>query len=182
MFFCWIITRYCPCYRTTAPTLEELRASLKHLAKVELGSDEMRAEFPLAFDAFTYCNNGSFGVAPSAVMTYREQLLRYVESNPDMWCFQESFKRIRGAIDILCAAEGLPADDTVFVMNATAGINVAVNALISKLTSSKGKLVSTRNILFHYSLRHITSHPLTPSPCCLFHSPLFCRRLRDSDV
>ncbi|NCG20352.1 MAG: aminotransferase class V-fold PLP-dependent enzyme [Rhodobacterales bacterium] len=83
-----------------------------------------------SFDSnVVFLNHGSFGAVPRRVRRYQRQLQDEMDENPVAFlcgCIQG---RIRRAIVDVAVFVGAPADDLVFVQNATGGVNAVLRSL-----------------------------------------------------
>ncbi len=77
----------------------------------------------------TYLNHGSFGATPRPVMeeSFRWQL--EMEREPVHFVDGQLNRALDAARDRLAALVGAPADDLVFVTNATIGLNIVIRSL-----------------------------------------------------
>ena len=104
----------------------------------------MHLDHHFALDpSVTFLNHGSFGAAPRAVLAAQQRLRDRMEAQPVQFLVRD----LEGLLDEARAAVGAfvdaPADDLVFVPNATH----AVNAVLRSLTLSPGdELVVTDTI------------------------------------
>lgn len=80
----------------------------------------------------TYLNHGSFGPSPAPVLAARERWLRELESNPMDFYVRRLGNLLDDAAARLAAFLKCPADNLIFVPNATVGMNiVAANVPLS---------------------------------------------------
>lgn len=87
-----------------------------------LPATEVRA-WPLAADV-CYLNHGSFGPSPRAVLAARHDWLARLESDPVDFLQRQLDGHLAAARERLAGFVGCPADDLVFVENATYAMNV----------------------------------------------------------
>ncbi|CAG8801938.1 29441_t:CDS:2 [Gigaspora margarita] len=95
---------------------------------VEFGRS-LRSKF-LIEDDFIPLNNGSFGAYPKvireALNSYRERF----ESNPDLWIRRNLGIELVKARDAIAEFVNADANDVVFVLNSTTGINAVLKSII----------------------------------------------------
>lgn len=95
----------------------------------------MNAADHFALDpAVTFLNHGSFGAAPRAVLAAQQRLRDRMEAQPVQFLVRDLEPLLDGARAAVGAFVDAPADDLVFVPNATH----AVNAVLQSLTLSPG--------------------------------------------
>ncbi len=88
----------------------------------------MRALFQLEPD-MAFLNNGSFGACPSAVLAVQDESRAEMERQPVAFFADVVPVRLRESAARLAAFLGAPADEIVFVENATAGMNAVLRSL-----------------------------------------------------
>ena len=76
-----------------------------------------------------YLNHGSFGACPTAVLDVQAALRMELEREPVDFLVANLPGRLGAARESLAAFLGAAADDTVFVSNATAGVNAVLRSL-----------------------------------------------------
>ena len=96
------------------------------------------AQFPLEPGGI-YLNHGTVGVTPLAVMRARAAILEEIERHPARYMIRELMQlgmsappaapRLRAAAGRVAAFLGVPADDLVFVDNASSGVNAVLRAI-----------------------------------------------------
>jgi hercynylcysteine S-oxide lyase len=91
-----------------------------------------RSLFPFA-PTYRPLNHGSYGVAPTAMLEFRQRLLREYEARPDIF-HRFTFPRLlRESRETVAPLLGASVDEVVFVANATTGVNVVLrNVLLGK--------------------------------------------------
>ena len=77
----------------------------------------------------TFLNHGSYGAVPLPVSAYHHSLLHRAESHPDLWFRLHSFPLVRAALAPLASLLHVAEADTVFVANATTGVNAVLLSL-----------------------------------------------------
>ena len=113
------------------------------LPTLPLGAD-CRSLFHLR-SGTTFLNHGSYGAVPRLVQDYHCQLLRRVETHPDLFFRCHSFPLVRQAVRSYAALIGAEEQDVVFVTNATS----AVNAVLSSLCLTAGDVVVTPDLTYN---------------------------------
>ncbi|MFM8678887.1 MAG: aminotransferase class V-fold PLP-dependent enzyme [Alphaproteobacteria bacterium] len=116
----------------------------------------MRALFALDPD-IAFLNNGSFGACPLRVLAEQDAIRREMERQPVAFFADAAPGRVREAAGVLARFLGAAPEDTVFVENATAGMN----AVLRSLSFAPGDEVLTtdhvygavRNVLAHLEAR-----------------------------
>ena len=88
----------------------------------------MRALFQLAPD-MAFLNNGSYGACPSSVLAVQDEIRREMERHPVAFFADVMPGRVREAAARLAGFLGAPAEEIVFVENATAGMNAVLRSL-----------------------------------------------------
>jgi isopenicillin-N epimerase len=92
-----------------------------------LGS-AIRHEWGLAA-GFLTVNHGSYGATPRVVLAEQERWRQRMEAQPTRFFFLEVPGALREAAGALARFLGAPADDVVFVPNATTGANAVLRSL-----------------------------------------------------
>ena len=77
----------------------------------------------------TFLNHASYGAVPLPVSAYHHSLLHRAESHPDLWFRLHSFPLTRASLSPLAALLHVDPADTVFVQNATTGVNAVLLSL-----------------------------------------------------
>ena len=88
----------------------------------------MREHF-LLDPSVTFLNHGSFGATPAPVFEEYQRIQRELEYQPVEFIARRSDTLLRQAREALGVFLNADADDLVFVMNATWGVNVAAKSL-----------------------------------------------------
>lgn len=124
-----------PCNRVPAPRIEELASSMSILSQncaetlsgMPLGSN-IRCCFNLE-STTTHLNNGSYGTAPTPVLSSQAYFVNRMEMNPDRYMRRERPDFVKRSREQL--AEFLHADpsDVVLVSNATTGVNSVLRSI-----------------------------------------------------
>ncbi len=79
--------------------------------------------------AITFLNHGSYGAVPKPVFEAWQGWQREAERNPVIFLGRRSAELLRQARESLGALVGAPADDLVFVPNATSGVNAVAKSI-----------------------------------------------------
>ena len=90
--------------------------------------DNLRREFQLDPDV-VFLNHGSFGATPHPVFAVYQAWQRRIERQPVRFFQDEAAPALRSARTALATYVGARPEDTVFVHNATFGVNVVARAL-----------------------------------------------------
>src|SRR5438045_3169548 len=77
----------------------------------------------------TFLNHGSFGSCPRPVLDYQQRLRDRLEREPVQFLVRELEPLWDAARESLAAFIDAPADELVFVQNATMGVNTVLNSL-----------------------------------------------------
>src|SRR3954465_17948 len=77
----------------------------------------------------TFLNHGSFGSCPRPVLAYQQQLRDRLEYEPVQFLVRELEPLWDAARESLAAFIGAPAEEVVFVQNATMGVNTVLHSL-----------------------------------------------------
>jgi isopenicillin-N epimerase len=77
----------------------------------------------------TFLNHGSFGSCPRPVLAHQQELRDRLEREPVQFLVRELEGLWDQARHAMATFVGAPADDIVFVQNATAGVNTVLHAL-----------------------------------------------------
>jgi isopenicillin-N epimerase len=88
----------------------------------------LRGAWPLD-PAVTYLNHGGYGATPLAVLAAQQEWRDRIERNPTGFLSRELPALLRGAASEVASALGARGEDTVFVDNATSGINAVLRSL-----------------------------------------------------
>lgn len=80
--------------------------------------------------AVTFLNHGSFGACPKAVLSAQQRLREQLENEPLRFFIREWEGLLDEARRKLAGFVGAPAEDLVFVPNATTGVNSVLRSLI----------------------------------------------------
>lgn len=81
----------------------------------------------------TFLNHGSFGASPRPVWEAYQQWQARLERQPVQFIARELFGELKHARQVLGEYLNAPADDLVFIPNATFGVNIIVRSLKLKL-------------------------------------------------
>jgi isopenicillin-N epimerase len=81
-----------------------------------------------------FLNHGSYGAVPRIVLAYQQELRERMERQPLAFLGRDLESLLDDVREILAGFVGIPADDLVFVPNAT----FAVNAILRSLSWQKG--------------------------------------------
>jgi isopenicillin-N epimerase len=77
----------------------------------------------------TFLNHGSFGSCPRLVLAFQQELRDRLEREPVQFLVRELEGLWDNARESMASFVGAPAEDIVFVQNATAGVNTVLHAL-----------------------------------------------------
>nr|WP_236117342.1 aminotransferase class V-fold PLP-dependent enzyme [Hassalia byssoidea] len=80
--------------------------------------------------AVTFLNHGSFGACPRTVLKAQQRLREQLENEPLRFFIREWEKLLDDARSKLAGFVGAPAEDLVFVPNATTGVNSVLRSLV----------------------------------------------------
>jgi len=90
--------------------------------------DNYRDLFPLK-GGTTPLNHGSFGKCPLEIIRFRNELADEMEYLSTIFYTRKSRELIEMSRSILSDFIGTPSKDTVFVKNATTGVNTVINSI-----------------------------------------------------
>jgi isopenicillin-N epimerase len=79
--------------------------------------------------AFLTVNHGSYGATPRVVLAEQQRWRAEIEAQPTRFFFLTLAGAVREAAAALARFVGAPADDVVFVPNATTGVNAVLRSL-----------------------------------------------------
>jgi len=79
--------------------------------------------------SITYLNHGCFGARPRSVVEHQQHLRNEFEADPFDVLHRRRNEQLAEARQTVSAFLGAPADDFVFVTNATAGVNAVLRSL-----------------------------------------------------
>ncbi len=102
---------------------------------------------------FTALNHGSFGACPTEIINYQFELIKKMESLPTRFFTRIIKPLIAESMEILSGFVNAPANDMVFVRNAT----TASNAVINSIHFEKGDEIVTTNLIYG-SCRNAIDH------------------------
>src|SRR5256885_830250 len=77
----------------------------------------------------TFLNHGSFGSCPRPVLEFQQNLRNRLEAEPVQFLVRELEPLWDSARESLAAFIGAPADELVFIQNATMGVNTVLQSL-----------------------------------------------------
>lgn len=104
-------------------------------------------------NGFTALNHGSFGACPVEIINYQFELVRKMESLTTRFFTRIIKPLIAESMEILSSFVNAPANDIVFVRNAT----TAANAVINSMDFQKGDEIVTTNLIYG-SCRNALDH------------------------
>ncbi|HSW61626.1 MAG TPA: aminotransferase class V-fold PLP-dependent enzyme [bacterium] len=102
---------------------------------------------------FTALNHGSFGACPVEIINCQFELIKKMESLPTRFFTRIVKPLMKESIEILSGFVNAPANDMVFVRNAT----TAANAVINSIHFEKGDEIVTTNLIYG-SCRNALDH------------------------
>jgi len=105
--------------------------------------DNYRDLFPLK-GGTTPLNHGSFGKCPLEIIRFRNELADEMEYLSTIFYTRKSRELIEMSRSILSDFIGTPSKDTVFVKNATTGVNTVINSI----SFEKNDEVVTTNLIY----------------------------------
>jgi len=112
----------------------------------------MRALFQLEPD-MAFLNNGSYGACPTAVLDAQDEIRRGMERQPVAFFAHFVPGQLRAAAARLAEFLGAPAEEIVFVENATAGMN----AVLRSLSFAPGDEIVTTDHVYG-AVRQVLTH------------------------
>ncbi len=130
---------------------QEAILDVADLAEMPFGHP-MRALFALD-PGIAFLNNGSFGACPLRVLEVQDAIRREMERQPVAFFADMAPPRIREAAGALARFLGTAPEDTVFVENATAGMNAVLRSLSfapgDEVLATDHVYGAVRNVLAH---------------------------------
>jgi selenocysteine lyase/cysteine desulfurase len=147
-----------PWVKLTAPG-DDKTSIHQRIAALELGSDELRQEFMIDFDNWTFVNHGAFGGTLACVQHAAQRWRNYQESQPLRFFDRHLLPALAWNTQQMARWMGCKSTELALVPNATTGLNAAIASLSQGQRPSKALYLSLAYGSVKIMLQEYTEQP-----------------------